>query len=329
MSLLKSVFAGIGTGSGVAWPLFGIVSSALSLGIGGTLVISVGSICCVLFLAVSIPVFYIAYKKIMQEERLLNDKLKSNLLNFIDNLHHAYLADKESNYHFRDYVNTWLMQEKEKGGKNNLQIKLIKGIKKFSPNFLRNYDYLSPLEKKKELALIIQHGIDWSDLNEELSSPPKNELLNTAFLSFVGVFGSVAGCSSGFVGVFTAMGLITGFGAIPVLGAIILIAAVGCAAYAAAIAIESDIAKNKKTQIYKNLKAYNKNFAEQNIAEKEQIYDIQPHKDQLKGSPSFEHDPDKRAATIASNPAHLRGTIFHRTRDTEEGSEAYKADFNP
>lgn len=93
MSVFKPAFDAIGTGAGVAWPLFGILSSALSLGIGGVAMVSLGSICCGLFLIVGIPVFYLSYKKNKLEEMRLNKKLNTHLLNFMERLYRCYIEE--------------------------------------------------------------------------------------------------------------------------------------------------------------------------------------------------------------------------------------------
>lgn len=94
-------------------------------------------------------------------------------------------------------------------------------------------------------------------------------------LSFVGVFGSVAGSSSGIFGLISACGLISGFSAIPLLGAMILILAVVIGAYAAVLAIQTSIEKNTKEQVYKTLKIYNQDFVEQFFVRKRWSYNIQ------------------------------------------------------
>lgn len=62
MSLLKSGFAGIGTASGVAWPFFGLIVSIFVLTTGGGFALALGAVSAVLFVLVSIPVFYWTYQ---------------------------------------------------------------------------------------------------------------------------------------------------------------------------------------------------------------------------------------------------------------------------
>ena len=79
MFLSKPFFEGLGTGSGVAWPLFGILFSTLSIGVGSTFALTLGSICSVLFMLISLPIFYSSYTHSQDEENKLNGKLSAVL----------------------------------------------------------------------------------------------------------------------------------------------------------------------------------------------------------------------------------------------------------
>ena len=327
MSFSRSLFDGIGAGAGVAWPLFGIVSSVLSLGVGGSLAISLGSVCCIVFLAVSIPVFYFAYKKSKEETKQLDEKLTTHLFNFIDTLHKAYLANKTEDESFTDYLNRWLILENEKENKNHLQIMLILFIKKNSPSLLNQYHRLPPETKKENLSQLIQNFIGIIDLNGILTKPAKKELLKVAFLNFVGVFGAVAGCSAGLMGVFIAFGITLGFGANPLLGLGILVLALGLASYSAVIATQGNIEKGKKTQIYKNLKSYNHELTHQDLVEREYRCTTQFLEKELKVSPSSREEVSGK---IKPKPAPQSGGIpLYRTPKLDADPQQPRTNYSP
>ena len=52
----------------------------------------------------------------------------------------------------------------------------------------------------------------------EYQGAPVSKVLIPAFFSFVGTFGSIAGCSAGFSGLLTGIGLFSSFAAVPLLG---------------------------------------------------------------------------------------------------------------
>jgi hypothetical protein len=242
--LLKPYFDGIGTGAGVAWPLFGIIASAIGLGVGGSLAIILGSTCGLIFFIVAGVTCYISHKKFKDEEKTLKRKLYTNLLLFINNL---YVAASKENRTFEDYINDWASDDL-------LQVNLVNFIK--NNNF--RYAYLSPAEKTAWLDRHIDPFIQSLDIK-----PPVREVLHTGFVSFMGVFGSVAGCSAGMMGVFAGLGAITGFGAFPLLAAVVLILAVGLGIYGARQAINVSIEHHAKKNLYKNFKSFNKNIGDE------------------------------------------------------------------
>jgi hypothetical protein len=253
MSIIRSYFDGVGTGAGVAWPSFGIMASVLSVGVGGTLAITLGTICCLIFLAVSIPVFYLSYKKISLEEKQLNNKVNLKLMTFIDNHYQNYLNTAyQDNQRFPDYLNSWGLSDPQ-----TMQDNLLAHINNSDVGFFSNYHNFSTTEKKKKLAAFIHAHIASI---KNIPSPTFNELASTAFLNFVGVFGSIAGCSAGVMGVISGLGIISGFGAIPLVGAAVLMIAIGLGIYSGIYATQSMIEKNKKTKMYKDFKRFNNQF---------------------------------------------------------------------
>ncbi|KTD35102.1 hypothetical protein Lnau_1992 [Legionella nautarum] len=305
MSIFKSTFDAIGTGSGVAWPSFGILSSALSLGIGGAAMAALGSVCCGLFLLVSVPVFYLTYKKSRLEESRLNEKLAIHLSRFIDQLHDCYLNQAEQ-LDFYSYLN---QLDRQSERQLNLQVQFLEFIKKNTPQFFRKYEQFSPGKREAKLKEIISAFLNSSDFEETIKPLSNDELLDGAFLSFVGVFGAAAGCSSGVIGVLAGVGLFGGFGVIPVLATIVLTTAILLAVCGALVSIHSHIEKNKKTQIYKNFKTFNADFAAEMT-----LGDTQESKQNQKASThEVSTGPRDWRLTGVKTPgvAKVRETLFH------------------
>src|SRR4051812_896686 len=77
MSLFRAAFNGIGSGAGVAWPLFGIVFSLIGGPIGSCLSLALGIVSSLLFLSISLSIFYISFKETKdQEEKFCRAYLK-------------------------------------------------------------------------------------------------------------------------------------------------------------------------------------------------------------------------------------------------------------
>ena len=78
MSLFKSLFSGVGTGAGVAWPLFGIAFSAIGSSIGGVVSLALGGVTIGLFSGITAFVIYSSYKKMEAEEQLQQKLINKN-----------------------------------------------------------------------------------------------------------------------------------------------------------------------------------------------------------------------------------------------------------
>jgi hypothetical protein len=306
MSIFKSTFDAIGTGAGVAWPSFGILASALSLGIGGAAMATLGSVCCGLFLLVGLRVFYLAYKKSSLEESRLNEKLTSHLSCFIDQLHDCYLNQDEQLEDFYSYLSQFDHNRTER--QPNLQVQFLEFIKKNAPQFFSNYEQFPSEKRQAKLKKIIATFLNSSDFEEDIKSLSNDELLDGAFLSFVGVFGATAGGTSGVIGVLVGVGLFSGFGAIPILAAVVLTTAVLLAVCGALVSIHSNIEKNKKTQIYKHFKAFNGEFAAEMTLDDAQAYKKQIEKVSNE-APLAPRDWRSRGAK--TEIARVRETLFH------------------
>ncbi|HHF7387085.1 TPA: hypothetical protein ACPSKW_003709, partial [Legionella bozemanae] len=78
MVFLKSVLNGIGSGSGVAWPLFGILFAALGGTIASFFSLSLGILAITLFFSVSSLIFYFSYQEQKNSEQLFQNQFHKN-----------------------------------------------------------------------------------------------------------------------------------------------------------------------------------------------------------------------------------------------------------
>ncbi|ARH01126.1 hypothetical protein [Legionella micdadei] len=319
MSVFKPVFDAVGTGAGVAWPLFGILSSALSLGIGGAAMAGLGSVCCGLFLLVGLRVFYLSYKKSKAEEAQLNDKLHKNLSGFIDRLYNCYL-EEDTSLNFPDYLNSSNLDREETSNRTSIQVQFIEFVRGNSAKFLLNYHHHSPIKKNEKLKKIIKAFINSSDFNERVKALPMSELLDGAFLNFVGVFGAVAGCSAGVIGVFSGLGLMISLSAIPFVGAAVLAAALFLGICGAVISVHANIEKNRKIQIYKNFKGINHNFDLEMNLDKSTREVEPPKKPQVFKPPEIHRDwrSESGESEKKFRIAKIRSILFYRCNSIDE-----------
>lgn len=251
VSEFKLIFDSLGASGGVTWTLFAIISSVLSLGIGGTAITGLGFICSILFLVISAQVFYLNYKKNQQDEIRLNKKIDVHFVNFINIIKELYSSENKQNkpLNFHEYLN-----EITKGSGPTIQTKFIKFLVNKSQD---NEAFISNQEK---LTQIIDEFLDSPGLEECISPLPDNGYFNTALLHFISVFGSAAGSCSGFIGVCAGLGLITGFSALPLLAATVLGAAILLGYCASELAIQYNIEIHKVKQVYKSFKNFNEGF---------------------------------------------------------------------
>lgn len=258
--ILKSLFDSIGTAAGVAWPLFGIIASTLSFIIGGVIALHVGLICCLLFLSVSIPVFYISYNTNKALNEKLQRKFSLNLINFLDAFHQHYLQ-QNSQKSFLDCLMDWASQQ---GEDKTIQIKFIHFIQ--ANGLLNNFDGLTLNQQKACLNTIVTTYFNSRSFVNNVPIPPTSDLAKTFFLGFVGAFGSIAGCSAGMMGLLVTIGLTTGFAAIPILGAAVLCISIGSGLISGFFAVQKEIENKAISQVYKNFKRFNNVFRAENYA---------------------------------------------------------------
>lgn len=98
---IKATFDAVGAGAGMSWPVFGILLPSLGLAVGGGGAIFMGSTAGLLFLLISLPIFYFSYTTLTEEKKLLNAKIDKNLMKLNDELgyylqisYRQFLADQ-------------------------------------------------------------------------------------------------------------------------------------------------------------------------------------------------------------------------------------------
>ncbi|KTD16154.1 hypothetical protein [Legionella jordanis] len=299
MSLLKSSFDGIGTGAGVAWPLFGILSSSLGLAAGSVLTIVAGSIASLLFCAVAGLVFYISLNNARQAEKKAEEKLKLKIEELCE-LTYFYLQSVQKNVSLN-----------LKAPEDNLQI--LEGIKKQIELDLKNCDRTLLISELLEQLLFhpkyegllrslvtLSYGEDEIKFTKTLKGlisgiirtevankrPSTMAIIQTAFLSMVGTFGAIAGCTAGFMGLLSGLGLLAGFSAVPIVGWATLLIAITLATVVAVNSIERLDKQYVLKAATTNVKNMHKNMYELYVSEAFKVQARNPDRIQLLEPPN-------------------------------------------
>lgn len=247
MSWFQSIFNGIGTGAGVAWPTFGIIFAVLGGAIGGPISLVLGMISVSLFLGVSVPIFYFSYQATKNSEQELQGLLKKNKSKLAASIE-EYILEIKSRYTKEDtsddvltYLNKIISNDLCAVAKDSCLYQLLTSIQQNAG-----------LHK----SAIVLNELFWNNLSEKYgdSSLSIKKLLLPAFFSFVGTFGSVAGCSAGVAGFLTGVGIFTSFVTMPILGWGIIVGALvmgGVAAYGALLQTKEKNRNNELTHLFK------------------------------------------------------------------------------
>ncbi|VEB34104.1 hypothetical protein [Legionella cherrii] len=213
MEFFKSVLNGIGSGAGVAWPLFGIVFTLFGGAVASLFSLTLGIISISLFFAVGIPIFYFSYQEMKNEEGRFQEQLDKNQQKLLTDI--------------QDYLNSiyrFALHEKRKTDVHELFARiLIMDLNKIAHVDARSplYLILSLLYEEYKLKQTIPDNkviLDHLVHNISLSPTPLSQKMVPPFFTFVGTFGSITGCSAGVSGVLTGMGLFSSFAAFPLLG---------------------------------------------------------------------------------------------------------------
>ncbi|HAU1190584.1 TPA: hypothetical protein F8V07_01245 [Legionella pneumophila] len=264
MQILKSLSEGMGTAGGVAWTTFGLVFGSIGLTVGNSaLTISLGFISASLFLLVAIPVTYWSYSNFHKENDELRQTIAEKENQIVHHLTEYLLATKQEcllktpQKYRNDYDRRVLVEE--------FRNRLLKNIAKlpvsssaalflyrlFDDNHknsilakLMNTSTMDKPVLKKELLIIYRDSVFLQF--KELSLFAK---LKTGFIAFCAGFGSLAGCSSGSLGLLTALGLFPGFAAVPVVGWAIISIACVFGLLMSGININISIQRNEEKQL--------------------------------------------------------------------------------
>jgi ABC-type multidrug transport system fused ATPase/permease subunit len=240
MLFFKSAFNGIGSAAGVAWPFFGIVFSAVGSTIGGPVSLILGSFAMGLFVLIGLSIAYFSYQQMQQDKKVLHSQLLKNEEKFTNALE-IYINQLKMNYAIfgnKTDFNQYLDKLKENPKHTSLQQVLL--------------NYQIALQQNLPPKEFILQNLKNQYATQQA---PYSQALIPAFFSFVGTFGSIAGCSAGVSGLLTGVGLFSSFTAFPLLGGIIISVAIGTGLY---LAIDSFIdaqdiwVKNKINQEIKN-----------------------------------------------------------------------------
>ncbi|STX30058.1 Uncharacterised protein [Legionella beliardensis] len=257
MALLRPTFEGLGSASGVAWPIFGMVSSALSLGIGGAATFLLGGVCGTIFLLASLPIMYLSYKKSKQEQEQFNKKQDHYEALLLNNLSALFAKTKQykgldSAADFYDFLNKKI---KELNDENTKDKKLIANLL----NYLKLqsiYDFYKHSDSETFDAVLKARINQFllNQLNEQSHLVNNSDKGQAAFLGFVGAFGTIAGGSAGFTGLLIGLGLMASFSVIPWAAFAIIITAAIIGTYVALDAVELTEFNAAKMYWYKSTK---------------------------------------------------------------------------
>ncbi len=260
---MKPALEGIGSASGVAWPMFGILSATLNLCIGGTLALILGSICSAVFLLISVPIAYISYQDLKKQQEDLRRKKEKHENSLLISLTTFFALL----YKYKMLNTTLTLTEFIEQKAQELEQKST-DEDKLGANFLRFlnsegiYNLYNPLEPKL-FNRALQKYVNQFLLNQLNNTPytdiEKSKINIAAFQGFVGAFGTIAGGFAGFTGLLMGLGLMASFSIIPWVGIAIVVIAPIVAIYMTDIAVrnaELNIDKALWCKQTKNLNQY-------------------------------------------------------------------------
>lgn len=247
MASIKSLFDGVGSGSGVAWPTFGILFPTLGLAVGGTVALTLGSVLGCVFIGVGIPVIYLSYKQSKKEDAALQTKLERRSQKLAENIDHYLLtiydqylslnpADNSENTETCYNFFKEKIQEDKLLTENSLLLNIFDMLlsEQEDSGLLKQYIKFKISHKEEVLRRFIPYCAH--KMQALMVQPtPKGMLLANAFVGFVGAFGAIAGGSTGVLGLLAGLALFPGLAALPVLGWVILSIAVLAGVFAAVV----------------------------------------------------------------------------------------------
>ncbi|MDI9818724.1 MULTISPECIES: hypothetical protein [unclassified Legionella] len=262
MSFTKASFDGIGSGAGVAWPFFGIFSSTLGLAAGSTIALISGGIAGLLFCAVSGAIVYLSYQNALKEEKALKQKLERKQDTVIAFLH-SYLEilysdcllerGKSTDTFTPDEIVQKMMAKVAKDRVDNLLVKEI-----LSQEIIKQFIQTKTSSEEENQWFSEVNKLVARLTSEKAKQVPKGEQIKAAFLGAVGTFGAIAGCTAGFFGLLSGVGLLAGFSAVPVVGWLTLAVAFSFAVFVAINTAQQVADKHKLKQMSQNAKQMSK-----------------------------------------------------------------------
>lgn len=288
MSFIKSSFDGIGTGAGVAWPFFGILSSTLGLAVGGTVALIAGSVAGLLFCLISGAIFYLSYKNALNEKVVLQGKLERQIgkLNHVINLyleglyqkyllqHEGDVIDSDKTANIISFLKIQIAKDSNKRIKHPVMYQLFDALLTEQADygllqqFVQTKITMLQDPSQNNLSQAIQRFTDYIIRSMPIKSAPITSKAQAAFFSAAGTFGAIAGCTAGFVGLLSGLGLLAGFAAIPILGWATLATAIILAAYVALQSVEQVEERFQIQEISSTVKDLYKNVNEIHLQRK-------------------------------------------------------------
>lgn len=256
LHLMRPFFSGIGSGAGDAWPLFGLAFAIIGCTVGGVVSVGLAAGCISLFLGISAAIFYYVYKDMREKEQSFEKELDKNqqklvkdIKNYRKSIHQNFVNQKISG-DFSTYFSQKLQQDLAEIEKEDIDSAL--------------YRILTILNEQKVFTF---EGIFDAIHSIAVQTPvPIAQLIKEGFMSFVGTSGAIAGCSTGFLGLLTGVGLFTALIAFPGLGVGVLGGALFFAAVTAAYAIYNKREELQETAFNQLIKGMHQQLAQANFA---------------------------------------------------------------
>ncbi|MFC3908338.1 hypothetical protein ACFORL_04520 [Legionella dresdenensis] len=233
MAFFKPLLDAVGSGGGVAWSAFGIISATMGLASGGVLSLIFGYSAISAFLLIFFPVLILSYQAVQKQQQQLAEKiiescqmLQIQIRDYLELCHKHFL--KRSPGGNIDEFRTSLSRKIDKD---------LRKLRLSNKGCLA--DFLQQIFDRNTLNQFIHHKYNTGPLPEiNIKFPadkraPFSTIAIASFFGFIGGFGAVAGGSAGISGLLMGMGLFAGFTAMPILGWSLLAAALLVAALAA------------------------------------------------------------------------------------------------
>lgn len=281
MNFLKSLCDGVGTGAGVAWPSFGIISGAIGTAGLVTADVILGSISAGLFLGIVVPICYWSYHQNKKQHAELDsdtktheDNLTKTILSYLltqvrkilferncRNLparHQEVITDLKAKI-VADLALPNLASEMElflnkllMGNFLSNFIQTLMSDSAIAPDFTVNPSQANITQLENYIKLNCVRSIQFtpSPLNASIS-------FQTKVSSFAGGFGSLAGCSAGSMGLLHTLGFIPTLSCIPFVGWGILASAVVVGILCAIISVSNVKSLDRKIKHIKNFDKIN------------------------------------------------------------------------